>query len=126
MDSRAIVTTAPRRRRHRPREARGLSDGRVDAIDATTRQPVRRVPSPRRHRADFYTVTNGVVRSMRIVGQPELRQLRVGRRGMYAEMKLPLQVPLPPAYGTNAKRMFGVLADALHQGQVERTGNPSA
>ena len=36
-DSRAIVTTASRRQRHRPREAHRLSDGRVDAIDDVER-----------------------------------------------------------------------------------------
>ena len=38
VDSRAIVTTPSRRQRHRPREAHRLSDGRVDAIDATARR----------------------------------------------------------------------------------------
>ena len=38
VDSRAIVTTASRRQRHRSREARRLSDGRIDAIDAAARR----------------------------------------------------------------------------------------
>ena len=56
VNSLAIVTTASRRQRHRSHEARRLSDGRVDAIDATARRVLVRYRHAIEQTFDFCTV----------------------------------------------------------------------